>query len=109
MTQVLYSGLGGHASVAFSLLAGDIEGQWQPALLFVGIEPLAPGYRQLCELLELPFECIQSRQGQPWCTWPAIYLALRRQRPDVVVLHSVSSLLPVALYCFTHRKRLVDV
>lgn len=109
VTQVLYSGLGGHASVAFSLIAGDRDRRWSPSLLFVGVEPLAPAYRQHSEKLRIPFDAVQVRPGQPWYSWPAIYRALRRFAPDAVALHSISSLPPVLLYRLFHGARIIAV
>ena len=109
VVQVLYSGLGGHASVAFSLLDGDGDRQWQPMMLFVGVEPLAPAYRKQCGARGITFEYVNSRQGRPWCAWAAVFRSLLRLRPHAVVLHSVSSLPPVALYCLMHAARLIAV
>lgn len=109
VTQVLFSGLGGHASVAFSLMRGDVADQWDSSLLFVGVEPLVPAYAEKCRAAGIPFESIRSTEGRPWRSWRAIYDALRRLRPDAVVLHSVSSLLPVALYRMVSGARLIAV
>lgn len=109
VTQVLYSGLGGHASVAFSLLGGDHEQQWDSSLLFIGIEPLAPAYRRQTDKLGLPFISIQSRQGKSWRSWGTVYASLRRLNPEVIILHSISSLLPVALYCLMHGAEMIAV
>ena len=109
VTQVLYSGLGGHASVAFSLLDGDVDKQWQPSMLFVGVEPLELAYQHQCVAQGIDFGYVRSRQGRPWSSWVAVFKSLSCLRPDVVLLHSVSSLPPVALYCLLHSVRLIAV
>jgi len=109
VVQVLYSGLGGHASVAFSLIDGDRDQQWRSSLLFVGIEDLALVNRARCEVDALRFAAVRSTPGRPWHAWRRVYAALRALTPDVVVLHSISSLPPVAVYCFLHRKKLFAV
>lgn len=109
VTQILYSGLGGHASVAFSLISGDAEREWSSSLLFVGVEELALPYRQYCENAGLPFEVVVTRPGRPWLAWPAIYRALRRLAPDAIALHSINSLLPVLLYRLLHGGGLIAV
>ena len=109
VTQVLYSGLGGHAGVAFALIAGDTERKWSSSLLFVGIEPLAPAYRARSKELRVPHESVLSRKSRPWLSWGEIYRALRRLAPDVVLLHSISSLPAVLPYCLIHRARLIAV
>jgi glycosyltransferase involved in cell wall biosynthesis len=109
VTQVLYSGLGGHAGVAFSLLRADAGKAWQSSLLFVGTEPVLPEYGATCDELKLPFLHVRTRRGKPWLSWFATFRALRKLRPDVVILHSVSSLLPVVCYCLLSGARHVPV
>jgi glycosyltransferase involved in cell wall biosynthesis len=109
VAQILYSGLGGHASVAFSLVAGDADRQWRSSMLFVGIEPIVPAYRDECLRQQIAFESIRSVRGRPWRTWPSIVSALKRQRPDWIVLHSVSSLIPVAFYGLMYGARVIAV
>ena len=41
VAQILYSGLGGHGSVAFSLIDADKDSEWKPKMGFVGVEPLS--------------------------------------------------------------------
>ena len=109
VTQVLYSGLGGHASVAFSLLGGDRSEKWASSLLFIGIEPLVAAYAQQSEKFNIPFESIRTKPGKPWRAWASTYASLRRLVPDVVILHSISSLPPVAFYCLMHGVRVIAV
>lgn len=101
VVQILYSGLGGHGSVAFSLQAaastGDHRG-WRGAMIFLGIEPLLPEYRSLCEQHDLPYRYVRARAGAPWRSWPGLLAALRATAPDAIVLHSVKTILPCWLY-----------
>jgi glycosyltransferase involved in cell wall biosynthesis len=99
--QILYSGLGGHGSVAFSLQAaasaGDRPG-WRDAMVFLGIEPLLPEYRSLCERRAIPHHYVRARAGAPWRSWPGLLTALREAAPDAIILHSVKTILPCWLY-----------
>lgn len=98
VVQVLYSGLGGHASVAFTLAsAGEALG-WRTSMLFVGVEQLAPSHRVECQRAGYRHECVKTRSGRPWLSWPRLYLSLRRLKPDAIVLHSVKMIFPCALY-----------
>ncbi len=105
----MYSGLGGHASVVFSILGVNKSKEWDSSLIFIGIESVAPAYQQQAHELGVPFESIQSIQGQPWRSWASLYGALRSLSPEVVILHSISSLIPVALYCLIHGARVIAV
>lgn len=95
IVQVLYSGLGGHAAVALPLVeAGGADDPWQHHFLFYGIEPVAPGYTRQCERLSVEYSYVAARQGRPWAGWPDLMRALRAARPDVVILHSIKTVVP---------------
>lgn len=97
--QILYSGLGGHGSVALSLAAAaDESGDWVNSLVFLGIEPLLPEYAKQCRLRGIAFEYVATRQGQPWWSWWNLYHVLDAHQPDAIVLHSVKAIIPCYLY-----------
>lgn len=108
--QILYSGLGGHGSVAFSLLdAARTAGAWSNELMFVGIEPVLGEYERICQSGAIPHQYVRVTAGRAWTAWPAVYRALRRSRPEAIVLHSVKTILPCALYARWHGIPLVAV
>jgi glycosyltransferase involved in cell wall biosynthesis len=96
MLQVLYGGLGGHGSVAFSLIQGDQHERMEHSLLFFGIEEARPEYAQQCQELGVPYKSIVKQAGLDLVSWRRVWQELERINPDVVVLHSMS-LVPVAL------------
>ncbi|HHD63369.1 MAG TPA: glycosyltransferase family 1 protein [Desulfobulbaceae bacterium] len=98
ITQILYSGLGGHGSVAFSLLDADEKTQWDPFMGFLGIEPLSEDYVQKCHEKKIAFRYFSAVSGKPWMTWLAIYQWLEEVRPEAVILHSPTALLPCLWY-----------
>jgi glycosyltransferase involved in cell wall biosynthesis len=108
--QVLYSGLGGHGSVAFSLAdtARDTSA-WANQFVFLGIEPVLPAYRAKCEAQGYPCQEVRSRRGFHWLSWLSLYRAVSRLKPDAIVLHSVKAILPVALYASRHAIPLIAV
>jgi glycosyltransferase involved in cell wall biosynthesis len=99
--QVLFSGLGGHGSVAFSLVRGDRARAHQHTMIFYGVEPMAEGYAQTCTDLAATREVIYKRQGLDLQSWRGFIAALKRSAPDVVVLHSTSLIVPAAAYART--------
>ena len=109
VAQLLYSGLGGHGSVVFSLLNADKQGRWQPLLGFLGIEPLSPTYAQVCEAQSIPYEYFAATAGQPWKTWPAIVRWLKSCQPNAIFLHSVTALLPCLWYGIYHKVPVIVV
>lgn len=109
VVQVLYSGLGGHASVSFSLIEGDKENNWQHQLIFYGIEKLNKAYEEKAKKENIIYEFIQSKPGRPWKSWISFYRSLKKMNADIVLLHSVSLILPTYIYCKIYNKKLVSV
>jgi glycosyltransferase involved in cell wall biosynthesis len=92
IVQVLYSGLGGHAAVAMTLIeACGSDDPWDHHLIFFGIEPVAPGYGEACARLGISFSYIPVREGRPWAAWPHLARALKASRADAVILHSIKT------------------
>ena len=96
VAQLLYCGLGGHGSVAFSLIAGDTERTWTHALCFIGIEPLLPAYAAQCADAGIGYRYVPTRPGKPWRSWRAVRQWLETERPDALIVHSATAL-PVCL------------
>ncbi len=99
--QILYSGLGGHGSVAFALAAAASaagDRGWRTGMVFLGIEPLLPEYEALCAQRTIPRHYIRATAGKPWRSWTGLFAALKAAAPDAIVLHSVKAILPCWLY-----------
>ena len=110
LCQVLYSGLGGHANVAFSLADEAGSRSDRPhAMVFVGVEPVLSDYVRRCNDLGAEHLHVRTRQGMALAAWPSVFRALSRQRPEAIVLHSVKLIIPCALYARLHRIPLVAV
>lgn len=107
--QVLYSGLGGQASVVFSMIDGDKDRQWKHQLLFYGIEPLNNEFLQKAEKRNVPFSVILAKTGNPLHSWGRFYKELRKAQPDIILLHSVSLILPAWWYCMLNKRKLVAI
>jgi glycosyltransferase involved in cell wall biosynthesis len=98
MAQIIYSGLGGHGSVAFSLIHADKKREWQPLMGFFGVEPLSPAYADTCQMRNIPFKYFFAISGKSWRAWPRIFRWLADCSPEAIVLHSVTALLPCLIY-----------
>lgn len=108
ITQILYSGLGGHGSVAFSLVSASGM-HWRSNMIFAGIEPLLPEYVRLCDERGIHRAHIQMREGTAWAAWPSVHAALKRAAPQAIVLHSVKLILPCWLYAHRHGIPIIAV
>ena len=108
LTQVLYSGLGGHGAVAFALqeASGDA---WRHEMVFLGIEPVLPDYTRRCGERGVGQHYVAATAGKPWQSWAPLYRALGAAAPDAIVLHSVKTILPCWRYARRHRIPLIAV
>lgn len=107
--QVLYSGLGGHGSVVFSLMDGDGEKRWDHSLIFYGVEPLNEEYAQKATARNVSFDTIKAEGGKPLRSWGLFYHSLKTADPELVLLHSNNLLFPAWWYCKRQRKKLVTI
>lgn len=108
IVQLLYSGLGGHGSVAFSLVGAAGE-RWQSAMVFVGIEPVLDEYEDRCLENDVPWQHVHTQAGRAFTSWPALYSALSKMAPDAIILHSVKTIVPCALYARSRNIPLIAV
>jgi N-acetylneuraminic acid mutarotase len=62
IVHVLYSGLGGHGSVFFSLAKSDTAKEFSTGAVFCGIEKVREDYVKQCTELHIPFRAVQKNQ-----------------------------------------------
>lgn len=106
--QILYGGLGGHGSVAFSFIQGDKENVYKHFLVFYGSEKTVAQYLDACSK-KIPFFQLLKENNNEIANWRKIYNVLKKEKPDFILLHSSSTLFPAYLYCFIYHKKLVQV
>lgn len=109
ITQVLYSGKGGHGSVVQSLVEGDTEKQFQQQFIYFGIESLDSDYKAFCLNHLIPFETILKQKGKHSSSWKLYLKSLRQQKPDFIFLHSMTLILPTIWYCWFHKAKCIAV
>ncbi|QJQ94008.1 MULTISPECIES: glycosyltransferase family 4 protein [Halomonadaceae] len=107
--QILYSGLGGHGSVALSLLEADKENKWQHVLGFLGVEPVVDYYKNFCNKNLIQYKHIRSIPKKPHKSWFDLYKWLKSEKPDAIIAHSSRAALPCILYCFLNKCTLISV
>ena len=108
ISQVLYSGLGGHGSVAFGLIEGGIKTE-QFSCVFYGIEPLKEEYRKKCENQKIPFSAVHKKKGLDIRSYVGLFKALNKLNPSLIILHSVTLLIPLWVYCHIKGKPFIFV
>lgn len=102
LAQILYSGLGGHGDVAFGIIEHDDSRRFEHVLGFLGIEDLRAGYAEDCQSRDIACRNFKVEIGRPWQSWRPLYNWLVEARPDAVLLHSPTALLPCSIYAKRH-------
>ncbi|CAN8140129.1 Glycosyltransferase [uncultured Thiomicrorhabdus sp.] len=109
IAQLLYSGLGGHGSVAWGVYEGLKVSGYETSLGFHGIEPMAKPYADRCSREGLSCQYIPSKPGRSFLAWPKIFFWLIKDRSDVIILHSVKTLLPCLIYKWLFNAKIIFV
>ena len=103
--HVLYSGLGGHGNVFFSLVKADVQQKFEYQALFNGIEPVRGEYIQRCNALNIPFKTVLKSPGLDLNYYKQLYLQIRASNADVVFVHSSTYILPAFLASLFAKKK----
>ncbi len=98
--HVLFSGLGGHGNVFFSMVDADKEKHCDYSAVFMGVEPVKEEYVQKCNAKGIPFEAVQKKPGFDTKAFWAVYRSIKKMRPDILFLHTPTNILPAILYRF---------
>lgn len=101
--QILYSGIGGNASVAFSLIEGDIYKKWKSSFIFLGVERLFSGFKKKCN--DLDIKCFNYSNTENYIL-REIYVIkiLIKEKPDVVISHNFNIFSLILAKCFLKIK-----
>lgn len=94
--------------MAFSIIDGDNSDD-SHCLLFYGIEELIEDYEKRCAKKNISFDVVRKSKGLDFKSYLSIIRSLNRLKPQVIILHSSSIILPVWLYSFFSRCSLISV
>jgi glycosyltransferase involved in cell wall biosynthesis len=103
IVHVLYSGLGGHGSVFFSLAKSDTAKEFSTGAVFCGIEKVREDYVKQCTELHIPFRAVQKKKGLDISFYRKTLRAIKELKPDIIFLHSTSYIIPAVWYKFFHK------
>jgi len=109
ITHILYSGLGGHGSVVYSLIDGDKNKQLTHHLMFYGIESLTEDYRDKNIQGALRYDFIHKKKGIDVISLLKVYKALKKEKPDIILLHSMSLIIVSWAYSLLNNSNLICV
>ena len=103
--HILYSGLGGHGNVFFSLIDADTENKFTYTALFNGVENIRDEYTDRCKQKNIYFNYVKKIPGFDSNYYKQIIKIIKVSNPDIIFLHSSSYILPVALSKFFGKIR----
>ena len=105
--QVLYTGLGGTGSVAFSIIDGQKEKKrYENFLLFYGIENLNLEYKKKCKKLKIKY--IYKKKLRFVLNFDYLIKKSILMSPDVIIVHDISTI-PFFIYSVYKRKTIIYV
>lgn len=107
--HVLYSGLGGHGNVFFSMVKADVNKQIEYEALFYGIEEVRKEYIDECNNLNIKFFTARKKRGFDLTYNKKLFNSIRTSAPDIVFLHGSSYILPakIARYFSKNKYKII--
>lgn len=85
--HILYSGLGGHGNVFFSMVKADVKKEFEYEALFCGIEDLREEYAQRCTDKAIPYHFVKKTAGKHIGFYYKIFKHIRQSNAGIVFLH----------------------
>ncbi len=95
MLHILYSGLGGHGNVFFSMVKADVEKAYEYEALFCGIEDLREEYALRCTNEKIVYHFIKKVAGKHAGFYYKIFKQIKQSNAEIIFLHG-SVQLPAA-------------
>jgi L-malate glycosyltransferase len=95
--HVLYSGLGGHGNVFFSMLTADENKAFEYEALFNGVEEVREEYKERCNNYRLTWNFVKKKPGLDIAYYIKLYRQIKKAAPEVVFLHGGAAVIPAML------------
>jgi len=102
--HVLYSGLGGHGNVFFSMVKADTDKEIEYEALFYGIEEIKNEYIEQCLEYGIKYFFVKKEPGLDIGYYALIYKYIKKSSPDIVFLHGSAYILPTKIASFFSKK-----
>ena len=87
VVHVLYSGLGGHGNVFFSMVKADVNKEIEYEAIFYGIEDIRDEYIEQCAENNIKYLLAKKKPGIDIRYYTLILKCIKNSKPDVVLLH----------------------
>ncbi len=105
--QIVYPGLGGNSSVAFSLVEGQKKSKKiKNFFLFCGVENLIKSYKKKCISLNIHHSYLKKKKFR--INIRKIFNIVRTKKPNILIIHDYN-LLPFFIYSIFDNVKLIYV
>jgi L-malate glycosyltransferase len=95
--HVLYSGLGGHGNVFFSMVDADENNEFTFSALFNGVENVREEYIQSCDGKGIRWYYVKKKPGLDIRYYFKLYRTIKKDCPQIIFLHGGAAALPAKL------------
>ncbi|HQW83822.1 MAG TPA: glycosyltransferase family 4 protein, partial [Ferruginibacter sp.] len=92
--HILYSGLGGHGNVFFSMLDADEANEFDFVPVFFGVEEVREEYIKKAEANNLKWFFVKKKPGIDLEAYNELTSIIKAQLPDIIFLHSSAYIFP---------------
>lgn len=92
--HILYSGLGGHGNVFFSMADADEGKSFEFEALFNGIEKVKDEYIERCREKKIKWSFVKKKPGFDLTYYYSLYSCIKKARPDIIFLHGGAAAIP---------------
>lgn len=103
--HLLYSGLGGHGNVFFSMVSADVKNEFEFEALFYGIEEVRADFIEDCRKKNIRWYFAKKTTWLDVKYYYRILQLIRKSNPDIIFLHGSAYILPAKLASFFTRKK----
>ena len=103
--HVLYSGLGGHGNVFFSMVKADRNKEFVHEALFNGVEEVREEYIDRCTGNAIAWNFVKKKRGFDPGFYKKLIAAIRRSDPEIIFLHGSTAIIPAKIATWFVRKK----
>lgn len=106
--HILYSGIGGSASVVFSLLnENKRDFLIKQNVLFTG-DNLSKDYKKKVNKTKNKYFFIKTKKFYPWLSWSKVFFRIYKEKPNLIFLHNFQ-LIPCLFYKFFFKTKVINI
>jgi len=108
--HILYSGLGGHSNIFFSLVKADADKLFEQEALFVGVEELREENKKQCINNAISYHFVKKKPGLDIKFYIKLVKQIKKSNPQIIFLHASANIIPAKIATvFSKGKKIIIV